>query len=127
MITDAISPALLAPTEAAHPTYPQLRGGTNRLRNRPAAGCVIHVTQTYAYLLNETTSRRQWQLRLYPKGKKQRDLPICHELAILLACHTNGKSPGQPLFQGSGGGYIDYANQRNNAGPKRSHVVRPSR
>ncbi|MFI6483742.1 tyrosine-type recombinase/integrase [Nonomuraea sp. NPDC050663] len=78
------------------------------------AGCVIHVTQTYAYLLNETTSRRQWQLRLYPKGRKQRDVPICHELAILLARHANGKNPGQPLFPENGGGYIDYANQRNN-------------
>ncbi|MFF5209096.1 tyrosine-type recombinase/integrase [Streptosporangium sp. NPDC000396] len=78
------------------------------------AGCLIHVTQTYAYLLNETTGRRQWQLRPYPKGKKQRDVPICHELAALLARHAKGKSPGQPLFQGPGGRHIDYANQRNN-------------
>ncbi|MBE1588206.1 tyrosine-type recombinase/integrase [Nonomuraea angiospora] len=77
-------------------------------------GCVIHVTQTYAYLLDETTGRRRWQLRLYPKGKKQRDVPICRELATLLTRHATGKNPGQPLFQGHTGGYIDYANQRNN-------------
>ncbi|MEU6718702.1 hypothetical protein ABZ897_45170 [Nonomuraea sp. NPDC046802] len=47
-------------------------------------GAVIHVTQTYAFLLNETTSRKQWQLRPYPKGKKQREVPICHQLAMLL-------------------------------------------
>jgi integrase len=76
-------------------------------------GDLIHVTQTYAYLLNETTGRKQWQLRPYPKGKKQREVPICHQLAMLLARHADGKRPDQPLFQGSGGRYIDYANQRN--------------
>ncbi|WP_157383482.1 hypothetical protein [Nonomuraea coxensis] len=76
-------------------------------------GGLIHVTQTYAYLLNETTGRKRWQLRPYPKGKKQREVPICHQLAMLLARHADGKRPNQPLFQRSGGRCIDYANQRN--------------
>ncbi|MFI7134718.1 hypothetical protein ACIBQ1_54275 [Nonomuraea sp. NPDC050153] len=54
------------------------------------------------------------QLRPYPKGKRQRAVPICRELATLLARHATGKNPGRPLFQGRAGGYIDYANQRNN-------------
>ncbi|NBE92329.1 hypothetical protein FE391_06110 [Nonomuraea sp. KC401] len=49
-------------------------------------GGLIHVTQTYAYLLNETTGRKQWQLRPYPKGKKQREVPICQVIFIAAGC-----------------------------------------
>ncbi|MCK2213691.1 hypothetical protein MF672_007815 [Actinomadura sp. ATCC 31491] len=62
-------------------------------------GCVIQVVQTYAYLLDETTGRQRWPLRLYPKGKKQRDVPICHELATLLARRATVGILASPSFR----------------------------
>ncbi|MFI6387824.1 tyrosine-type recombinase/integrase [Nonomuraea sp. NPDC050540] len=78
-----------------------------------SAGRQMHVVQTYAYLLDESTGRRRWQTKPYPKGKKQRVVPISPDLAALLTRHTEGRHPHQPLFQSRTGGYIDYHNQRN--------------
>ncbi|GAA3442641.1 hypothetical protein Pve01_56190 [Planomonospora venezuelensis] len=78
-----------------------------------AAGCVIHVVQTYARLLNEDTGRWEWRIKPYPKGKKRRDVPISEELAGLLSGRAQGSRSDEPLFQKRTGGYIDYGNQRN--------------
>lgn len=77
------------------------------------AGHQLHIVQTYAYLLDENTGRRRWQLKPYPKGKKHRVVPISPDLASVLTRHTEGRHPNQPLFQSHTGGYIDYHNQRN--------------
>ncbi|MBG0814636.1 site-specific integrase [Planomonospora sp. ID82291] len=78
-----------------------------------AAGCVIHVVQTYARLLNEHTGRWEWRIEPYPKGKKRRDVPISEESAGLLSGRVQGKRSDEPLFQKRTGGYIDYGNQHN--------------
>jgi integrase len=77
------------------------------------AGRQLHIVQTYAYLLDETTGRRRWQIKPYPKGKKQRIVPISPTLAALLTRHAEGSHADQPLFQSRTGSYIDYNNQRN--------------
>ncbi|WP_431914951.1 tyrosine-type recombinase/integrase [Nonomuraea jabiensis] len=77
------------------------------------AGRQLHIVQTYAYLLNETTGRRRWQIKPYPKGKMQRIVPISPNLTALLTGQSEGSQPDQPLFQSHAGGYIDYHNQRN--------------
>lgn len=78
----------------------------------PARG-IIHVVQTYALLLNEKTSRKEWRLKPYPKSKKRRQVPISKQLVALLIQHAQGKGPDEPLFQGVVGCYIDYGSQRN--------------
>jgi integrase len=73
----------------------------------------LHIVQTYAYLLDQTTSRRRWQIKPYPKGKKQRIVPISPDLAALLTRRAEGSHADQPLFRSRTGSYIDYNNQRN--------------
>ncbi|MGV9387483.1 tyrosine-type recombinase/integrase [Nonomuraea sp. NPDC003707] len=66
-------------------------------------------------MLDENTGRRRWQLKPYPKGKKQRVVPISPDLATQLTRRIEECHADQPLFQNRTGGYIDYHGQRNRA------------
>ncbi|MET9249944.1 hypothetical protein [Nonomuraea sp. NPDC003709] len=51
------------------------------------AGCQVHIVQTYAYLLDETTGRRRWQLKPYPQRRPTRyhrsDRAVRHAKALI--------------------------------------------